>query len=216
MYLYVDHESWMSFGRALGQVEYSAEERQQLERKADGGDPEALFLVGWLCYWGRGGYAENGRRSLELYSRAMSRGHVYAEYMYASQLQDGYGCEQDKAAARAHYRAAADAGCADACGAVARMYRIGEGGPKDLLLAALLYQSASSLGFDHSDELNDLKREQPMEIAPWGRWDEEVHSLLPDVVHLAMCAWLMSAQRLRFPKPLRVTVAEYICTRTGW
>ena len=99
-----------------------------------------MFLVGYLCDWGRGGYAKDWRRSHELFSRAMSRGHVYAEEMYANQLKVGDGCEWDNDAARAHYRAAADAGCADACGRVAMLYRDGEDGPEDLHLAALYYQ----------------------------------------------------------------------------
>ena len=69
-----------------------------------------------------------------------------------------------------------------------------------------------------SDQLNILQREHPLEIAPWGRWvpDAEVHSLVPDNVHQAMREWMLAAKRLQFPKPLRMTVAEYICTRTGW
>ena len=98
------------------------------------------------------------------------------------------------------------------------MYHVGKGGPKDLHLTALYYQRATSLGWDRSDELNKLKRYHPREIAPWGRWapHAEVHSLVPDDVHQAMREWMMAAKRLCFPKPLRMTVAEYICTRTGW
>ena len=216
VYLYVDRESWVRFRRTIKKVEYSAEERQQLECKADGGDPEAMFLGGYLCFWGWGGYAQERRRSHELFSRAMSRRHVYAEWQSAYQLRFGWGCEKDKAAARAHHRAAADAGCAHACGDVAQLYRDSVGGPKDLHLAALYYQRAISLGWDRLMPLNELKRYHPMEIAPWGRWNEEVHSLVPDVVHAAMFAWLMTAYSLRFPKPLRMTVAEYICTRSEW
>ena len=82
----------------------------------------------------------------------------------------------------------------------------------------LFFQRASSLGFNRSRQLNKLKRDHPLEIAPWGRWapDAEVHSLVPNQVHAAMRCWLLAAQRLRFPKPLRMTVAEYICTRSGW
>ena len=89
------------------------------------------------------------------------------------------------------------------------MYRDGVGGPEDLHLAALYYQRASSLGFNRSRQLNKLKRHHPLEIAPWGRW-------LPDDVHQAMREWMLMAHRLRFPKPLRITVAEYICTSSGW
>ena len=78
VYLYVDRESWRRFEESTCEVEYSAEERQQLEREADDGDPEALYLVGYLCYWGRAGYARDMRWAHELFSRAMSIGHVYA------------------------------------------------------------------------------------------------------------------------------------------
>ena len=96
------------------------------------------------------------------------------------------------------------------------MYRDGNGGPKDLHLAALYFQRASLLGYDRLYSLRKLKRYHPLEIAPWGRWDEEVHSLVPDNVHAAMREWRLIAHRLRFPKPLRVTVAEYVCTSSGW
>ena len=66
-----------------------------------------------------------------------------------------------------------------------------------------------ALGFNRSRQLNKLKRHHPLEIAPWGRW-------LPDDVHQAMREWMLMAHRLRFPKPLRMTVAEYICTSSGW
>ena len=57
------------------------------------------------------------------------------------------------------------------------MYRDGEGYPKDLHLAALFYQRASSLGIDRSRDLSRLKRDHPLEIVPFGRWlpDAEVH-----------------------------------------
>ena len=44
MYLYVDHESWRRFEGATLEVEYSAEERQQLERKAD-------VVTRRRCFW---------------------------------------------------------------------------------------------------------------------------------------------------------------------
>jgi len=134
-------------------------------------------------------------------------------------LEYGRGTARDLIAGTQFHIVAADNGSAHACFRVAERYRLGKHGlPQDYHLAALYYLRATSLGRDCSDDVAALKRDHPMEVAPWTRWQPtaEVHSLVPENVHSAMLTWLLISKRSPVPRDLAPMITRYINTRNGW
>jgi hypothetical protein len=81
--------------------------------RAEAGDAEAMFLLGWMAEFGQGRPWSN-REAASWYRQAAERGHPRAQLRLADLYRAGLGVEYDEATALRWYRAAAEGGVARA------------------------------------------------------------------------------------------------------
>lgn len=81
--------------------------------RAEAGDAEAMFLLGWMAEFGQGRPWSN-REAASWYRQAAERGHPRAQARLADLYQAGLGVEHDDEAALRWYLAAAEGGVARA------------------------------------------------------------------------------------------------------
>jgi len=74
--LFVHHRCYHYLLTVTGKLEWSEEQRQTLRDEAESGDASAMFLLGYLLYWGRAGFALNRDEAFQLFSRGSDAGHV--------------------------------------------------------------------------------------------------------------------------------------------
>ena len=77
--------------------------------RAEAGDAEAMFLLGWMAEYGQGRPWSN-REAASWYRQAAERGHARAQLRLADLYRAGLGVEFDEEAALRWYLAAAEAG----------------------------------------------------------------------------------------------------------
>ena len=67
----------------LGVKKYPAMAVHYFRKAADGGDPEAMFNLGY-CYYNGNGVAEDRAQARELWRKAADAGHAYAKEVLSS------------------------------------------------------------------------------------------------------------------------------------
>lgn len=100
---------------------------QNLIRKAEQGDVEAMCMVG-DCY-NRGLYtAKNDEQSHYWYQMAADKGHTKAEFTVGLDYLNGIGVKKNNRMAVQYIKRAADKGLSDAQYILGRLYKIGKAG----------------------------------------------------------------------------------------
>ncbi len=109
----------ISFSRTLTVVlsvavcTVAAENVQTLLRKAEAGDANAQYNLGWMCAKGWG-VPKDEAEAVKWYRKAAEQGHANAQYNLGSKYADGVGVAEDDAEAVGWYRKAAEQGYAKA------------------------------------------------------------------------------------------------------
>jgi TPR repeat protein len=118
---------------------------------AEGGAPEAQFLLGEAALDGKG-MAADPREALLWFGKAAQAGHAMAMNMIGRCCEHGRGVATDKAMAADWYRAAADRGLDWGMYNLASLLALGSGVPEDRPAALALFQKAAAMG--HAKSIN--------------------------------------------------------------
>ncbi len=126
-----------------------------VRRLADGGVPEAVFLMGTAYDEGLG-VAADPTTAAAWFHRAADAGHVLAQHNLGNAYADGRGVARMDVMAVYWWRKAAEAGDAIPQFRLARMYEEGLGVTRDLTVALEWYRRAAERG--HAPAAEALKR----------------------------------------------------------
>lgn len=116
--------------------------REAFQRAADGGNPSALFQLGWLASGGHGQPAD-ASLAAAYYQRASDAGVAEAAYNLGALYALGRGVVRDPARALECYRRAAQLGDPDGNLKVGTMLALGEAGPEDLAEAERVLRASA-------------------------------------------------------------------------
>jgi TPR repeat protein len=133
----------------------STPDRSLLERKAESGDPEALYALAWIIL-NDSDRAQSHREAFDWTLRAASLGLVKAQALLGSLYFRGVGVLQDFPQAIAWYLKAAEQGDQESSFYLGFMYHMGLGVLKNHKLAALWQEKSYSKGLSRS-LLNRIK-----------------------------------------------------------
>ena len=123
----------------------AAEVIGQIQRLADTGVTEAVFLMGTAYDEGLG-VAADPAVAVRWFQRAADADHMLAQHNLGNAYADGRGVPQNDAMAVQWWRKAAEAGDAIPQLRLARMYEEGRGVAKDLTIATEWYRRAAERG----------------------------------------------------------------------
>jgi TPR repeat protein len=105
-----------------------------VQPRAEAGDAEAMQLLGWMSFYGRG-VPKSQSESFAWYLKAAEAGRIYAQYWTGQCLHKGKGVKKDMARALEWYRRAAEAGEYHAQLELGQCYEKGTGVAVDLVEA---------------------------------------------------------------------------------
>lgn len=127
-------------------VEYS----EELVKKAEQGDADAMADLGYVFAEGRG-IAKDYEKSAEWTKKAAEQGQKYAQCNMGVDYEFGHGVIQDYDEAAKWYRKSAEQDYSDAQYRLGNCYYFGKGVPKDYAEAVIWYRKAADQG--HLDAL---------------------------------------------------------------
>ena len=116
-----------------------------LRMRAEKGDADAAFSLGWLIENGAG-TAKDDEEAVRWYRKAADQGHAEAADMLGAIYAVGRGVPKDSTEAVKWYRLGADKNNINAIIALARMYELGADILKDETEASRLYRKAADQG----------------------------------------------------------------------
>ena len=126
------------------------------QREAEGGNPRAQFLYGYMHETGEG-VAQDAGLARSWYAKAAAQGEPRAQYRLARLYQTGRGGAVDHAAALRWFRAAAEAGHGGAQSMLGYLYASGKAADADPVRAYLWFSLAARAGDEQAAEnLNRL------------------------------------------------------------
>jgi len=143
-------------------------QNSDLWSKADQGEPEAQYEIGYLYAVGNG-MPQDFPRAGEWYKKAAAQGYAKAQFNLGVLYYEGHGVPQDSAKAREWFEKAAAQGYATAQLNLGMLYDSGLGVPKDSLRAYMWFSVAAAhlsgdqqkLAADNRDRLaGDMTPEQ--------------------------------------------------------
>jgi len=156
----------------FGCATLSATERDQLETKADHGDAEAQYELGFIYERGIG-VPKSGIKAAEWYQKAAAQGNVSAQCSLGFMYEVGIGIPKDEARALEWYRKAAVQGEAFAQDRLGIMYFYGRGVPKNIVLAYTWLSLSPQKEITDASQLRD-KLEQT--LTPEQKVEAKKHS----------------------------------------
>ncbi len=118
---------------------------QALQQKAENGDVEAQYILGYMYDYGQGAPQDYEQAAL-WYRKAAEQGYAYAQCNLAYLYETGQGVPQDYELAMLWYRRAAEQGDTYAQTGLGYLYYYGYGVPKDNEQALQWYRKAAELG----------------------------------------------------------------------
>lgn len=121
-------------------------DRAELTERAEAGDAEAQFELGWKYYEGTGAQKDDDQAALWL-RRAADRGHLAAQVRLGNLYEWGHGVPEDPQLAAAWYQKAADGGLPQAHFALGKLHLDGVGMPRDAAKAVTAFRRAADGGF---------------------------------------------------------------------
>jgi TPR repeat protein len=117
----------------------------RLRGRADQGDADAAFSLGWIIESGAG-TAKNDEEAARWYRKAADQAQAEAAHRLGVMYVDGRGVPKNPAEAVKWYRLATDKNHVRAITSLALLYEIGAGVAKDELEASRLYRKAADQG----------------------------------------------------------------------
>ena len=118
---------------------------QTLQQKAENGDAEAQYTLGYMYEYGEG-VPQDCEQAALWYRKAAEQGHAYAQCNLGYLYETGEGVPQDYEQAVLWYRKAAEQGDPYAQCDLGYLYYYGEGVPQDYEQAVLWYRKAAEQG----------------------------------------------------------------------
>src|SRR2546425_104126 len=125
--------------------EFLVSERQEMQKKADSGDTNAMYELGRMYYDGAG-VPKDAAKAAEWWQKAATQGNALAQNRLGSMYLNGEGVPKDIAKAAEWWQKAATQGHATAQAVLGKMYAYGEGVPKDATKAMEWFKKAATQG----------------------------------------------------------------------
>lgn len=134
-----------AFGKET--LDYYAKNLPELEKKAKGGDADALFQVANAYWWGLGGYKQDEKKANSYFLKAAEREHPLAQEHIARCYSLGQGIRQDDKKALYWYEKAANNGCPNSQFMEGMFHLNGWSVPVNFAKAVECFQIAAANGF---------------------------------------------------------------------
>ncbi|BCS96606.1 hypothetical protein DSLASN_22380 [Desulfoluna limicola] len=127
---------------------YTQERYQQDKEKAEKGNAQAQFIMGYLHQLPVVAFVTpDSGKAFAWYQKAALQGHAQASQVLGLMYLKGDGVAADPVAAKRCYQYAADRGLVEAQFALAALYLEGQGGPQDYELAVFWFKRADKQNF---------------------------------------------------------------------
>lgn len=115
---------------------------REMIKKAEQGDVNAQWKLGWKYYDGDG-VRNDYTKAFSYFKLVADAGYVDAQYVLGLLYEDGIGVEKDYTLAAHFYQLAAEQGSADAQNSIGLLYHKGQGVEQNYRLAAHYYELAA-------------------------------------------------------------------------
>ncbi len=126
-----------------------------LRHRAEGGSPEAHFVLGVRCYKGHDGASEDYPQAVAWFNKAADQGNANAQNWLGCMHEYGQGVTENYSEALAWYQRAAEQGHADAQFRLGNFFRYGRPGiAQDFSRALVWFRRAADQGYTGAQ--NDL------------------------------------------------------------
>ncbi len=145
----------------------------QVRARAEQGDAEAQFNLGYMYDFGQG-VTQNYGEAVKWYRRAAEQGHATAQNNLGRSYAKSEGVSKDAAQAVSWFRKAAEQGLALAQSNLGLMYVNGEGVPKDAIEAVEWFRKAAEQGLASAQSNLAVMYERgegvPKDLVQKARW----------------------------------------------
>jgi len=136
-------------------VSFEGVSLEELRMKAEQGDVNTQFWLGWMYASGEGNVddqaiPQNYKEAVKWYTKAVEQGHAEAQFNLGMMYDTGQGVIQDYTKAAKWYRKAAEQGDTAAQYNLGSKYRWGSGVPQDFEEAIKWWAKSAELGFSES------------------------------------------------------------------
>ena len=150
-----------------------AESLSETRKKAEQGDANAQFNLGWMYAIGDG-VPKDSTEAVKWFRKAAEQGNANAQCSLGLKYDKGDGVPKDEREAVKWYRKAAEQGDAHAQFNLGLSYRYGDGVPKDIVQAHAWLNIAGANGNEpakkllviiEKEEMTDSQKERAMDLA---------------------------------------------------